>query len=145
VIKMKVIIKKTAQVKDVSFGYAVNYLVPQGLAVIATPERLKKLKKKKSLKLRKKEEKVQVNKALVKKLAGRTVTIKAKAVKAKTAKKGDKIYKGIGEKEIVKALKVDPQQVKLKLSKPIKKLGDYKIDLKVGQQAATITVAVKKS
>ena len=144
-IKMKVIIKKTAQVKDVSFGYAVNYLVPQGLAVIATPERLKKLKKKKSLKLRKKEEKVQVNKALVKKLAGRTVTIKAKAVKAKTAKKGDKIYKGIGEKEIVKALKVDPQQVKLKLSKPIKKLGDYKIDLKVGQQAATITVAVKKS
>lgn len=35
---MKVIMKKTGNIQDVSEGYARNYLLPKGLAVIATKE-----------------------------------------------------------------------------------------------------------
>lgn len=37
---MKVIILKTGEVKDVALGYAVNYLLPKKLAVIATKQKL---------------------------------------------------------------------------------------------------------
>ncbi|MDZ4229243.1 MAG: bL9 family ribosomal protein, partial [Patescibacteria group bacterium] len=37
---MKVILKKSGEVKNVSLGYAVNYLLPRGLAQIATKKRL---------------------------------------------------------------------------------------------------------
>lgn len=37
---MKVVMKKTGQVKNVPDGYAKNYLLPNGLAVKATPQAL---------------------------------------------------------------------------------------------------------
>lgn len=43
---MKVIITKTGTVKEVSEGYAKNYLLPKGLAVIATKEAVEELTKK---------------------------------------------------------------------------------------------------
>ncbi len=49
---MKVILKKQidklgkkGEIKDVKVGYASNYLIPEGLATMATREELKKLKK----------------------------------------------------------------------------------------------------
>lgn len=42
---MKVILLKTQEVKDVADGYARNYLMPAGLAVPATEERLKEAEK----------------------------------------------------------------------------------------------------
>jgi len=33
---MKIIIKKTSEIKNVKDGYARNYLIPRGLAVLAT-------------------------------------------------------------------------------------------------------------
>lgn len=51
---MKVILKKQidklgkkGEVKDVKVGFASNYLIPEGLAVLATPEELRKIKTKK--------------------------------------------------------------------------------------------------
>ncbi|MCK5415983.1 50S ribosomal protein L9 [Candidatus Parcubacteria bacterium] len=48
---MKVILKKQidkfgkkGEIKDVKIGFASNYLIPEGLAVMATQEELKKLK-----------------------------------------------------------------------------------------------------
>lgn len=40
---MKVIIKKTGKIKEVSDGYAQNFLIPRGLAVPATREAVKEL------------------------------------------------------------------------------------------------------
>ncbi len=37
---MKVIMKKTGEVQEVSAGHARNYLIPQGLAEAATPEKI---------------------------------------------------------------------------------------------------------
>ena len=51
---MKVILKDTNIVKDVPLGYAVNYLLPKKLAVIATKAKLAALKKEKDAKPSKK-------------------------------------------------------------------------------------------
>ncbi len=44
---MKVIFKKTNEIKEVADGYARNYLLPQGLVTVATEEEIKRLENKK--------------------------------------------------------------------------------------------------
>lgn len=51
---MKIILKKQVnklgkkgEVKDVKLGYASNYLIPEGLAIVATPDELRKIENKK--------------------------------------------------------------------------------------------------
>lgn len=133
---MKVIIKKTKEIKEVSFGYAVNFLLPQNLALALTKKNLEFLKKEKQNQLKKQRLIEKENQDLVKKLANKTFTLKVKAGKKK-------IFGSITKKDIIKILKVKADKVKVLLEKPIKKLGKYNIDLKIGNQKTTIKVEVK--
>lgn len=137
---MKVIIKKTNEVKEVSFGYAVNYLIPQDLAVRATPKELKALKEAARLKIKKKEEKGEEDKALAQKLADKKLIVKAK-IQGRSKKK---IFGRVTKKDIIKLLKADPKKVKVVLKEPIKKLGKHKIELQIGSQKVFIKVEVEK-
>jgi large subunit ribosomal protein L9 len=135
---MKIILKDSDQVKEVSYGYAVNYLLPQGLAETATKEKLKQLAKKqeqdnKKLKLEKQEDQ-----ALAGKLTGLKIKIAAKAGKAK------KIHGSIGKKEILQELQVDPKRVGVMLEKPLKTIGLHQVELKIGDQKAKITVEISQ-
>lgn len=135
---MKVIFKKTNEVKDVSPGYALNYLIPQGLAILATNEEIKRLDIKKLREDKKKEKREKENKALAEKIKGARIKISAKTGKA------GKLFGAITKAKILKALKVDSKQVEVLLEKPIKKTGEYKIDLKVGSERISIVLLIKE-
>jgi len=132
---MKVIILDTNKVKEVAVGYAANYLIPKGLAVIADEKNLQKLKSNQlaaeSLQKKQQEQNIQ----LAKKFQNKKVTVKVKA-----GKKG-KLFGTITKKELGKILNLDKHNIEL--PQPIKKLGEYKIDLKFGSQKIKVTVIVE--
>ena len=134
---MKVIIKKTKEIKDVSFGYAVNFLFPQNLALIANKKNIKLLKKEEEAK--KKKTKIEGKKylRLAKKLDGKEFIIKVKGGK-------QKLFGSVTKKNILQALPEKDKAIKVLLEEPIKKLGEYKIKLKINKQLITIKIKVKK-
>lgn len=132
---MKVIFEKTKEVKEVSLGYAVNYLLPQGLAVIATAKKLKELKEEAvKVKTEKTEDKLK-NRQMAEKLDGKVVELKV------TAGKSGKIHGSITKKEIAKELGV--LKTNIELDKPIKKVGEYEVGLKFGQVKAKVKIKVE--
>lgn len=132
---MKVIIKKTGEVKEVSMGHGVNFLLPKGLAVMATKARIAKLKKKQDKKKQEETEKKQEHRQLAERIDGKVVTIEVKAGKA------GKIHGSISKKELAKELEVLKTQIMLE--KPIKKVGEYEIELKFGKVKAKVKIKVK--
>jgi len=115
---------KVVKVKE---GYARNYLIPQGFAIVANDENFKKFEtlKKRRAKL------VQAQKEkfieLKKKIDGVSITLSAEV------KDDEEIYGSFGEAQILKALKeegVDLEKGTILISEPFKKLGVY--DVKIG-------------
>lgn len=128
---MKVIllenIKKLGQIgdiKEVRDGYGRNFLIPQKKALLATQEAMKRLDelKKKREELAKQE--LEKMKEIIKKLKEVKLEIKMKA-----DEKGN-IYASVDSERIAeelakKDIKIDSDYIKL--SEPIKKIGQYKI------------------
>ncbi len=135
---MKVIIKKTNEVKEVSFGYAVNYLIPNNLAALATDDQLVELEKQKTTEKQQNLEKRKIQKTLADRLSGKKLIIKVKAGK------GKKIFGSVGKKDILKALKIEKEKVDVLLDKAIKELGEHKVDLKIGEQKISIRIEIKR-
>jgi len=111
---MKVIIKKTSEIKNVKDGYARNYLIPQGLAILATNLAVQELEK---------------QQAKIKKQAQKLEKIKLD-IELKIGEKG-KAFGAITAKDIAEKLNLDKKQVLLE--EPIKKPGEYKIAIDLGQ------------
>lgn len=131
---MKVIILETNEVQEVSLGHAVNYLLPKKLAVTATKEKLAELKKK-ALKLKvSKSEEERANKQDAERLDGKVIEFKEIAGKA------GKIHGSITKKEIAKALGI--LKTNIILEEPIKKLGEYEVELKFGKIKPKVKVKV---
>ncbi len=139
---MKVILKANipklgvaGEVCEVKRGYAKNYLLPQGLAVLATSKALKKLEvQKKEIEKRKIKEKKEFEN-LLKKIAG--ISLK---IKVPTGEKQE-MFAAIHTKDITHALE-EQKKIKLdsnfiNLSEPIKKLGEYKIEVDFGEGMKT--------
>ncbi len=127
---MKVIIKKTKEVKEVSLGYAVNFLLPKNLAVVATKTKLAALKKKEvEAKQQKKASKMK-DRQQAEKLDGKVITLKVKAGKS------GKVHGSITKKEIAKEF--DILKTNIVLEKPIKKVGEHEIKLKFGKVSAKV-------
>ncbi len=134
---------KNGEIKDVAPGYARNFLIPEGLAVIATPEkikeieRIKKTEKKKAVKELKKAEKK------AEELEGLEVTIPVKL-----NEKGE-LFAPVKERDIAKAIKkehkinVTPKTINLE--EEINDLGEYKavINLTHGLEAKINVIVVE--
>lgn len=133
---MKVIFKDNHQVKDVSFGYAVNYLFPRNLALSATEQNIKILEKEKQKQEVKIQEQLKKDLKLIEKLKDKTIVIQ------KRAEKGKKIFGSVTKKDILSKLSVSDGSVEILLDKPIKKLGKYEMELKVGDKRVIIKLEV---
>jgi len=138
---MKVIVKDTQEVKDVKFGYAVHYLIPQGLAEPATQEKLDQLRQKQLSQQAQQTAQVKKDRQAADKLLGATITITAKG------KKDDRLYGSVGKQkiktEVKKLLGKSSPDIEVELSTPIKTVGEHQVDLKIGGANAKVRVSVQ--
>jgi len=136
---MKIILKKDYQtlgykddVLTVKDGYARNYLIPQGIAILATDSALKQLEE--SLKQRvHKLAKIKAEaEEAAKKYEGVQLTIAAKV------SEGKRIYGSVGAPQIKEALEakgIETDQ-KLILIKAVKELGQYVATIRLHKEVA---------
>lgn len=132
---------KKGEMKEVSIGYARNYLIPRGLASEATPDHINALKlKEKARAAQAAREKAQAEEN-AKKLGGVQAIIRAKAGSA------GKLFGAVTNEAISKALKeqfdIDIEKNKIVQSEPIKTFGNYTVKAKLGYEVSgTINLLV---
>lgn len=133
---MKVIFLDTNEIKEVANGYARNYLFPRGLAVLAAKKNLKRLEKEN--KRQEEQRKVKDKKAAQKReeLESQSYEIKVKAGK------DEKLHGSVTRTKIAKLIGVGKEVVFL--DKPIKVLGEYEVEIKVGSERAKVKLKVSK-
>ena len=123
---------KKGEMKEVSIGYAHNYLIPRGLASEATPDAINAFKlKEKARAAQIAREKAQAEEN-AKKLEGVQVTVRAKAGS------GGKLFGAVTSEAICKALKeqhgIDIEKNKIVQAEPIKTFGSYTVKAKLGYE-----------
>ena len=132
---------KKGEMKEVSTGYARNYLLPRNLATEATADNLNAFK----LKEKAKAAQIAKEKALAeenaKKLSGVQVIIRAKAGS------NGKLFGAVTSQEIADAMKaqfdIDIEKNKIVQADPIKTFGSYTVKAKLGHEVSgTINVLV---
>ena len=132
---------KKGELKEVSDGYARNYLLPRKLASEATADNINALKLKEKAKVAQiAKEKAQAEEN-AKKLGGVQVIIKAKAGNA------GKLFGAVTSQEISDALKaqfdIDIEKNKIVQAEPIKTFGSFSVKAKLGYEVSgTINVLV---
>ena len=132
---------KKGEMKEVSIGYARNYLIPRGLASEATPDAINafKLKEKaKAAQAAREKAKAEEN---AKRLEGVQVIIRAKAGA------GGKLFGAVTSEAISKALKdqfdIDIEKNKIVQADPIKTFGSFSVKAKLGYEVSgTVNVLV---
>ncbi len=127
------------QVVQVRPGYARNYLLPRGLAVLATEGNLKALEAKIRAQAKRLAERKAEAERLKELLEALTLTIPVRAGESK-------IYGSVTAKDIAEALErqhgiaIDPKRLDLK--RPIKELGEYTLTYKPHPE---VSIALKVS
>ncbi len=146
---MKVVLKEDVKklgskgdVVDAADGYARNYLMPRGLAVEATPQKIKEMKEKEAKKNRLESEKREDAEKLKSKLESEKFVIKVKA--------GDsgRLFGSVNTKDIAGAASekgYDIDKRKIELDDSIKSLGMHTVPVKIYDDiTANLKVNVKE-
>ncbi|MEK7185342.1 MAG: 50S ribosomal protein L9 [Patescibacteria group bacterium] len=144
---MKVILQKDVSglgkmfdIKNVADGYAANFLLPKGLAILASAQEQKRVGEMKAG--REAEQKVQENLLLkiLEDLKGKSVVVKAKA-----NEKGH-LFSGIHARELVAALLKETRLTvpveAINLKAPIKEVGSHEIEVSVGDKRTSFVVEI---
>jgi len=131
---------KKGDVKEVSDGYANNFLIPRGLAKPASESNLKQLEHQKKAEARQKEKEKEEARALAEKLKEAHVVIKAKAGE------GGRLFGSITTRHIadeLKNMKLDIDKRKIVLDEPIRTLGVTEVPVKLHPEVkATLRVQI---
>lgn len=135
---------KKGEIKNVSDGYAHNFLLKQELAVEATAGNMKKLEAQKNKVNQQAAEELQEAKDLKEKLEKITVELEAKAGE------GGRLFGSITTKQISEALhsvnKIKIDKRKMELPDGIRSLGYTKVPVKLHHDVmATLNVHVKEA
>jgi large subunit ribosomal protein L9 len=122
---------KQGDVVEVKVGYALNYLLPQGLATFATDHHKRMVDKHRAQLEAIEKSRVAGLQSLAAELAKQSITIEA------NANDEGHLYGSVGSSEIVNALKranfhIGPDQVRLQ--GPLKELGLYTVKLHLGSE-----------
>ncbi len=133
---MKVILKadvkgqgKKGELIEVSEGYGRNFLLPRGLASLATADNINSMKQADAAKARRLELEKQAARDIAEKLTALQVLVRAKAGQ------GGRLFGAITAKEISDSLKeqhaLEIGKNKIVLAEPIKAFGSYTIKAKL--------------
>ena len=120
---------KKGQAVNVSDGYARNFLLPKGLAVVADAAAMNDLKNKEASRLHK----IEVERAAANEIKAKleTLTVKIGA----TAGADGRLYGSVTSKEIAQSLedqhKIAIDKRKIDLSDPIRAFGSYSVTVKL--------------
>jgi len=134
-------IGKKGQMVNAKDGYARNFLFPQGIAIEATSENLKRLEREKKHLENLEKESLEYAKLLAEKIENAAIEIKIKA--------GDngKLFGSVTSKEIAlgyeKQHKLELDKKKIDLKDPIKTVGTHLVTIKIHSEVtATLKVVV---
>jgi large subunit ribosomal protein L9 len=133
---------RTGEIKDVTDGYARNYLLPKGLAIEATGGELKHLAQERQSEKTKKDRAHQDAEELAKRLGEVTLVFKLKA-----GEQG-KTFGSVTAKEVADALKkeakADIDKTKIVLHEPLRSLGVHTVEVRLlSDVRANVTVAIE--
>lgn len=135
-------IGKRYDIKEISDGYAMNFLLPRKLAVIATPKAVAELEmKKKEIAI---EREVQMSLLLknLEEIKGKSITMKCRA------NDKDHLFSAIHKKEIVDEMKkqnhADIGEEFIILEKPIKAIGEFEIPISIKGNKSSFKLVVEK-
>jgi large subunit ribosomal protein L9 len=138
---MKVVLTKDVRdmgragsVHDVSDGHAINYLIPQKMAVFATPQAIKNADVHKQRVEDQKTLSAELIKERLSALSNGTITITKKA-----NEKGH-LYDAVDAKDIAETAQLPEDSIKLE--KHIKEVGEYDVPAAYGDDFGTLKVIV---
>ncbi len=120
---------RAGQIRSVSDGYARNYLIPRGLAVLATTGAIRRTEVQKAIE-EEREERVRTDSAaLAERLAEMTLTFRVKA-----SDKG-RLYGSVTTADIAAEIEKETghpiDKRKVQLDEPIRLLGSHKVPIRV--------------
>ncbi|OGB74151.1 50S ribosomal protein L9 [candidate division Kazan bacterium RBG_13_50_9] len=146
---MRIILRKAVTgiggpgtVKEVSTGYARNFLLPRGLAEIATAPKLRETESQKAAKAKAVEEKQAQLAGVLGRLSGITLKFKKKATK--TGKLFAAVSLDAIADELSKIVRISIEPGMLQAGEPIKSIGEHSVKLVVapdmlGEFKVTVT------
>ena len=148
---MRVILKEDVahvgnmgDIVKVADGYGRNYLIPQGLAELATEERAKAFAHQKAMIEHKKAKLHKEALELQGKIDGQSVTLKRAAVKDETRIHGSVTNRDIADALDALKLGVEIDRRKIDLPQPIRELGEHDVEIKLAHDVvAKIKVVVE--
>ncbi len=133
---------QAGDVKQVSTGYARNYLIPQGLAIKATDGAIKEFERKQTAELRREEQLAARAEALVERLSKVTLTFEAKA-----SEKG-RLFGSITTADIAEVLERESGEKfdrrKHILSEPLRTVGEHIISVRLTSEIVAEVKAIVK-
>ena len=132
---------KKGEMKEVSDGYARNYLMPRGLASPATADAVNALKLKEKAKAAQMAKEKAAAEENAKRLSGVVVQISARAGQ------GGRLVGAVTSQEIAEARReqhgIEIEKNKIVQAEPIKQFGSYEVKAKLGYEVSgTINVLV---
>ena len=133
---------KKYDIKEVNDGYAINFLLPRKLAVVATPKAVAELEmKKKEIAIEREVQEDLLMKNL-EEIKGKVVTIKVKA-----DEKGH-LFAQVHKEEIIDGMKeqhhADISEEFIILKKPIKEIGEFEILISIKGKESSFKLMVEK-
>ena len=146
---MKVLFKKdvaevasAGQVKDVADGYARNYLIPRGLAVVANAAALKQVAEVQAVAARRATEEEDAAKGLKQKLEAQPIVLEAKAGST------GRLYGQVTPADVVSAvrqqLREELDRREVEIAEPIRQLGSYTVGARLHKGVtANLTIEVR--
>ena len=121
---------KSGELVSVKPGYARNYLIPQGVAVLATERNVKQLEHQKKIIAARNAKLLKDSQSVADKLASLTVKI------SRQSGEDGKLFGSVGTRDIEEAankLGVAIDRKKINLGEAIKHTGEFNVEVKLGQ------------
>lgn len=124
---------KAGEMKVVADGYARNYLIPQGMAMLATQGILKQTKLEQQMKAQRQAQVQQRAQELVTTLSGLTLTFYVRAGEK------EQLYGSVTKADIAEALEAKLgrgiDRRKIELEEPIRRLGSYRVPIRLSDNS----------